>query len=239
MSPEERERLASGAREVGIDLRGEQLDLFARYHDLLYAWNERLNLTRVPAAQAVSRHYLDSLTVARAFDAAGARRVIDVGTGAGLPGIPLKIAYPHLQVTLLDATRKKLTFLDEVIASLCLQGIQTVHARAEEASRSADHRAAYDIAVARAVGPLDRIAGWLLPFVRPGGVAVAMKSADVAEEVQAASRALRTAAGTLAGVLRLRVPGEEVERSLVLLAPARASRIDRRRRGTRPARPAV
>lgn len=219
MSPEERGRLAAGAREIGIELSGAQLDLFASYQALLYAWNERLNLTRVPPREAVARHFLDSLAAARAFDLAAARRLIDVGTGAGLPGIPLKIACPGLHVTLLDATRKKLAFLDEAIVALGLGGIVTVHARAEDACRQPEHRARYDVAVARAVGPLGRLAGWLLPLVRPGGVAVALKSANVDGEVADAAAAIRTAGGRLTGTLRVRIPGEEVERTLVCLAP--------------------
>lgn len=220
MEKAETDRLAAGASALGTPLDARQLDAFARYADLLVEWNARMNLTRVPPAEFVERHFLDSLAGCAPARAARARTAIDVGTGAGLPGIPWKIAYPRLRITLLDGTRKRLDFLEAVVAALGLRGVALVHGRAEEVSRDAAHRGRYDIAVARAVAPMDRLAGWLMPFVAPAGVALAMKSAGAEDEIAAAGPAVTAARGRIASTRRVIIPGADVERLLVVMERA-------------------
>lgn len=176
-----------------------------------------MNLTSVTAEQVVPRHFLDSLAAQRAVDLSGGGRLIDVGTGAGFPGIPLKIAFPSLQITLLDSTRKRLTFLDAVIADLGLERITTVHSRAEDAARLPAHRAQYDFATARAVAPLERLAGWMIPFLRPGGIAIALKSEDAEEEIGEAGATIRKLGARTERVVMVRIPGTEIDRRIAVL----------------------
>ena len=149
------EILTARAAEAGIPLTAEQVGQFSVYNEMLLDWNTRMNLTALTAPEDVAvKHIIDSLM---AYDAArfdGARTLIDVGTGAGLPGIPLAVYAPHLTVTLLDSLNKRVRFLTEVTAAMGLQNVRCIHARAEEAARTAEHRAAYDIAVSRAVARL-------------------------------------------------------------------------------------
>ena len=177
------ENLARGAADLGLSLTGDQIDRFVRYADLLAEWNRRMNLTRIPPEEVVPLHFLDSLAVCRAIDLHGVKRLMDVGTGAGFPGVPLKIAFPHLSLTLLDATRKRLDFLEAVVSELSLESVVTVHARAEDAARLPAHREAYDAVTGRAVARLNVLAELLLPFARPGGAVIALKSAASPAEV--------------------------------------------------------
>jgi 16S rRNA (guanine527-N7)-methyltransferase len=210
-------QLLAGAEAFGLSLSADQTAQCVRYLELLYDANRRMNLTRVPPEQAATLHLLDSLAVCRAVEVSAARRLLDVGTGAGLPGVPLKIVFPLLRVTLLDATRKRLNFLDSVIADLGLSGISTIHARAEELALSPSHRGAYDLVTARAVARLDRLAGWMLPFVKPDGSAVALKSGGAEAEIAEAEAAIRRSGGIAARTVRLTLPGTDITRLLVVL----------------------
>ena len=171
------EILAARADEAGIPLTAEQIGQFSVYHEMLLDWNTRMNLTALTAPEDVAvKHIIDSLT---AYDAAlfdGAWTLIDVGTGAGLPGIPLAVYAPHLTVTLLDSLNKRVRFLTEVTAAMGLQNVRCIHARAEEAARTVEHRAAYDIVVSRAVARLPGLLEYTLPFVRVGGALLARTS---------------------------------------------------------------
>lgn len=219
-------RLTSQWGEVLAEpLTGRQLDLFVRYGELLLQWNERLNLTAITEPEEiVTKHFMDSLSVLVALDPLagdGSLTVIDVGTGGGFPGIPLKIARPQWRVTLLEATRKKTDFLEMAVGDLGLEGVTVLWGRAEEVAHLPDHRERYDAAVARAVAELAALAELCLPFVRVGGRFVAQKGARVTDEVDRARRALEVLGGHLLAIERPAIPGlEGEERALVVVEKA-------------------
>jgi len=211
------ELLAAGARAFDLDLSPAQLDQFARYADLLIDWNLRFNLTAiVEPREIVIRHFLDSLSAIRAIPP-GPLKLIDVGAGAGLPGLPLKLARLELSLTLLEATRKKCDFLKAVIDDLQLTDVQVINARAEDAGRADEHREVYDVAIARAVGEMPVLLEYLLPLVRIGGRAIAQKSREVLNEVQHAELALSTLGGRLDDIVAVRVPQLNEARYLVVI----------------------
>ena len=209
--------LAVGARALGFELSPAQLDQFAHYADRLIEWNARFNLTTITQPrEIVIRHFLDSLSAARAVPP-GAARLIDVGAGAGFPGLPIKIARPEVEVTLLEATRKKCDFLQAVVNELQLADVLIVNARAEEAGRMEAHRAQYDVAIARGVGEMPVLIEYLLPLVKIGGVAVAQKSREVIHDVERAEFAITTLGGRLDDIVSVSVPELNEARYLVVI----------------------
>lgn len=190
-------RVANGA--WGLGLSDEKLARLARYADLLVEWNEtRMNLTRLTSPRDIAvKHFLDSLALLTMLTPPPGARTLDVGTGAGLPGLVLKNARPDLRVTLMDGTAKKLQFCRAVADGLGMVGVETVHARAEEAARRVDMVGRFDLVTARAVAPLERLLPWLVPFLAPGGVAAAYKGGGVAEEIAAARPVARRLGLTL------------------------------------------
>ena len=216
------EILAARAAEAGIPLTAEQIGQFSVYHEMLLDWNTRMNLTALTAPEDVAvKHIIDSLT---AYDAAlfdGARTLIDVGTGAGLPGIPLAVYAPHLTVTLLDSLNKRVRFLTEVTAAMGLQNVRCIHARAEEAARTAEHRAAYDIAVSRAVARLPVLLEYTLPFVRVGGTLLALKGRAYAEEQKEARRAAEVLGGGRITARPVHLPGLDDVRAILTVTKER------------------
>ena len=231
------EILAARAAEAGIPLTAEQIGQFSVYHEMLLDWNTRMNLTALTAPEDVAvKHIIDSLT---AYDAAlfdGARTLIDVGTGAGLPGIPLAVYAPHLTVTLLDALNKRVRFLTEVTAAMGLQNVRCIHARAEEAARTAEHRAAYDIAVSRAVARLPILLEYTLPFVRVGGTLLALKGRAYAEEQKEARRATEVLGGGRITARPVHLPGLDDVRAILTVTKERQTPAAYPRGGGAPTR---
>ena len=231
------EILAARADEAGIPLTAEQIGQFSVYHEMLLDWNTRMNLTALTAPEDVAvKHIIDSLT---AYDAAlfdGARTLIDVGTGAGLPGIPLAVYAPHLPVTLLDSLNKRVRFLTEVTAAMGLQNVRCIHARAEEAARTAEHRAAYDIAVSRAVARLPVLLEYTLPFVRVGGTLLALKGRAYAEEQKEARRAAEVLGGGRITARPVHLPGLDDVRAILTVTKERQTPAAYPRGGGAPTR---
>ena len=188
------EVLAEGAACLGIDLDGEQVERFRLYYSELAAWNETVNLTAVSGLEEVqARHFLDSLAVASALPATvldGSERLLDVGTGAGFPGLPLKLAYPRIDLTLLEATAKKTAFLVHVVKTLGLEGVEVVTGRAEDEAHRLEMRERFGAVVSRAVARLDVLAELCLPFCAVGGVMIAQKGPQVEEELRQARNAI-------------------------------------------------
>ena len=231
------EILTARAAEAGIPLTAEQVGQFSVYNEMLLDWNTRMNLTALTAPEDVAvKHIIDSLT---AYDAAlfdGARTLIDVGTGAGLPGIPLAVYAPHLTVTLLDSLNKRVRFLMEVTAAMGLPNVRCIHARAEEAARTAEHRAAYDIAVSRAVARLPVLLEYTLPFVRVGGTLLALKGRAYAEEQKEARRAAEVLGGGRITARTVRLPGLDDVRAMLTVTKERQTPAAYPRGGGAPTR---
>ena len=211
----------------GLKLERAQLSSFHRYAELLRDWNTRINLTAIIDDEGIAiRHFLDSLTLLPTVEQESKRTgrqnlsLIDVGTGAGFPGLPLKIARPDIQLTLLDSLQKRLSFLDAVIADLSLSGVVTVKDRAEDAAHKSGLRERFDMATARAVAALPVLAEYVLPFVKIGGLMIAMKG-QKQEEINEAGQAIRLLGGQLEAVQEFTLPGGDMNRTLVLIRKTR------------------
>ncbi|MCE7947675.1 MAG: 16S rRNA (guanine(527)-N(7))-methyltransferase RsmG [Chloroflexi bacterium CFX4] len=214
------ERLAAAAQRLfGIPLSAEQQAQFAQYAAELEAWNKsRANLTAITAVEAVEvRHFLDSLSVLSVVNPSQGASVIDVGTGAGFPGVPLRLVRPDLHLTLLEATGKKIAFLQHLATLLGIEGVQFLHARAEEAGQMPDQREHYDVVVARAVAHMPILAEYLLPLVRVGGQCVAMKGESAEREVREAANALRILGGRVAGISAVNLPNVAEPHYLIVI----------------------
>lgn len=191
--------IKTACAEVGIELSEKQLGQFESYYKLLIEWNKKMNLTRItePGEVAV-KHFADSLTLLNFVEIPEGASVIDVGTGAGFPGIPLKIARPDIKLTLLDSLNKRLTFLNEVCFELGIKSA-LVHSRAEHASKNPPYREAYDLAVSRAVARMKVLAEYCLPYVKVGGQFAAMKGPDLRDELEEAAEIIETLGGEITG----------------------------------------
>lgn len=211
--------LGSGCRELGLELTEKQMDRFYRYYELLIEKNKVMNLTTITElSDVVTKHFIDSLLLLKAVPEIGEKEFscIDVGTGAGFPGIPLKIACPDLKITLLDSLNKRVGFLNEVIQELELQGITAVHGRAEDFGRNGTYREQYDLCISRAVANLSTLSEYCIPFVKVGGRFIPYKSGKIEEELIQGKGAAAKLGGELHPVIILPLPGtDDVERIFV------------------------
>ena len=215
------EKLQSGAKELGLELSSAQLERFDSYYRELVDWNQRVNLTAITGYEEVQlRHFLDSLTVILALPPRAARkdlRVIDVGTGAGLPGIPLKIAFPSIELVLLEATAKKADFLRHITRKLGLDGVEVIDGRAEEVAHRPGYREQFDLVLSRAVAALPILVELALPFCAAGGSFIAQKKGAIADEIDRAGRAISLLGGSLRGVIEIALSSLPDGRSLVII----------------------
>ena len=203
---------------LSIELENNQIKQFYYYFQLLVEWNKFLNLTAITEMdEVITKHFVDSLSLVKAVEEIGIKkyRIIDVGTGAGFPGIPLKIVFPDLEITLMDSLNKRINFLNEVINGLGLEGIEAIHGRAEDLGRDPLHREQYDFCVSRAVANLSTLSEYCMPFVKTGGYFIPYKSGKIEEELGAAKHAVFLLGGNVKEVKTFLLPGTDAERSLV------------------------
>ncbi len=208
------------ARDFGVELVPAQLDAFERYYRLLVEWNEKFNLTAITDYTSVQlKHFLDSLSAVKILQRAGVagKNLIDLGAGAGLPGMPLAIAFPDLRVTLLEATGKKVRFLDEVSRELGLDNVNNVHGRAEEFAHDPKQREQYDFVVARALAPLPTLVEYMLPFARVGGTCIAYKAVEAHAETDAAKNGIEILGGGLREIVSVKLAKLDDVRQLVVM----------------------
>jgi 16S rRNA (guanine527-N7)-methyltransferase len=216
--------LESGASELGIELSERQLDLMDQFASLLIDANSRFNLTRITQpAEIVTGHYLDSLLYLWAIEIPQGAALIDVGTGAGFPGVPIKIARPDLALTLVDSTAKKVRFLEEAVSELGLQGVSAIHARAEDLGRDKGHRERYDIVVTRALAELRILAELCVPLARVGGRVVASKGEEIDAELAAGRPMIGQLGGVVENTVRTHIPRADIPRRFVVIAKAKTT----------------
>lgn len=188
-------------KAIGIELSVEQLEQFLTYYEMLIEKNKVMNLTAITDFDEVlEKHFEDSLSLIQAVDLEKSQAVIDLGTGAGFPGIPLKIAFPNLQITLADSLNKRILFLDDVIRELGLTGIDTVHGRAEDLAKNSDYREKFDLCVSRAVANLSTLSEYCLPFVKIGGKFISYKAGECDEEVAASKSSVFLLGGKISDI---------------------------------------
>ena len=208
----------TGLEALGICLNESQLIQFMRYYALLVEWNSFMNLTAITEYDEVcTKHFLDSLSLCKALDCTQELTVIDVGTGAGFPGIPLKIAFPNLSITLLDSLGKRVNFLKEVIGALGLEGIEAIHGRAEDYAKPNMLREQFDVCVSRAVANLSSLSEYCIPYVKVGGLFISYKSEKLAEEKAAAEHAVSLLGGEFLEQVEFFLPNSDIYRNLVVI----------------------
>ena len=202
--------------EIGIEINSVQKEQFQKFYQLLIEWNKVMNLTGITEySEVVEKHFLDSLSIINILDINIVDTVIDIGTGAGFPGIPLKIAFPHLKITLLDSLNKRIKFLNTVIQELKLENIYTIHGRAEDFAHQKAYRECYDLCVSRAVANLSTLSEYCLPYIQVGGMFISYKSGDIDVEMKESENAVHILGGQVDKVLKFKLPGTDIHRSFV------------------------
>lgn len=219
---DERQLLIDGAKELGVELSEKQVEQFIQYKSLLQEWNEKMNLTAITEdIEVITKHFLDCITINKAIDMSKQKTVIDIGTGAGFPGLVIKIAFPHLKVTLVDSLKKRLTFLEEVISQIGLKEVICVHSRAEDLGKNKSYREGFDICASRAVANLAVLSEYTLPFVKINGYLIALKGQKIEEEIEQGEKAVAILGGELETVVDATVPFTDLQHKIAKIKKVR------------------
>lgn len=209
-------KLVEDAKKINVELDMFHVKQFEKYQELLLEWNEKINLTAITEENdIITKHFIDSLTCLKYID--DKSKVIDVGTGAGFPGIPIKIVSRETKLTLLDSLNKRIVYLNDVIDKLQLTDVETIHGRAEELSKDEKYREKYDIATARAVANLKVLSEYCLPFVKVGGKFVCMKGSDYEEEINEAKAHIGNLGGKISKVEEIILPESDIKHTIIII----------------------
>lgn len=210
------EKIQENSKVLGFNFSVEQLEKFYKYMNLLIEWNEKMNLTAITEPNdIILKHFIDSITINKYIE--NNAKVVDVGTGAGFPGIPLSIIRTDLQITLVDSLNKRLIFLQEIKKELELKNIDIVHARAEEFGQNKNYRETFDIATSRAVANLSTLSEYLVPLVKIKGKCVCMKASDAEEEIKQAENAVNILGGKIVKVEKFNLPNSDIGRTIIII----------------------
>ncbi len=213
-----KEILISGLKKIGYNIKEEEIEKFEKFSGLLIEWNEKMNLTAVTDPDEISvKHFLDSIVPVFKIDIKENSKIIDVGTGAGFPGIPIKIIRDDLKFTYLDSLNKRITFLKEVSNQLGFENVEFVHGRAEDTGQNKSYREKFDYAVSRAVAPLKILSEYSVPLLKAGGVFAAFKSFDIDEELDEAKAMIGSLGGKIKDIIEVEIPNSDLVRKIVLI----------------------
>ena len=210
------EEMSKKSKILGVRFSVEQIEQFYKYMNLLIEWNEKMNLTAITEPkEIILKHFIDSITILKYID--DNSKLVDVGTGAGFPGVPLSIMNPTLKITLVDSLNKRLIFLQEVVKELNLKNIEIVHARAEEFGQNKNYREKFDIATSRAVANLATLSEYLVPLVKIGGKIISMKASNAKEEINDAQKAIEVLGGKIEKIEEFDLPESDIGRTIIII----------------------
>lgn len=215
---EEIDLLLDSCNKMEININKKQLNQFMDYKKLLLIWNEKVNLTAITQAdEIISKHFVDCISILCGTKIGQGASIIDVGTGAGFPGVPLKIMRPDISITLLDSLNKRISFLEALVAKLEINGVLCVHSRAEDGGKNPLYREKFDFCVSRAVANLAVLSEYCLPFIKVGGFFISLKGPDINEEIEAAKKAIQVLGGSVEKVVNIQIPHTDIKHSLVMI----------------------
>lgn len=216
--------LSSAINDIGLNFDEGKYNQFIKYKDLLKDWNEKVNLTAITEdLEIIKKHFIDSIKIFKFEPLKNLNRVIDVGTGGGFPGIPMKIVRPDMQMVLLDSLKKRINVLDDILNNIGINDVETIHGRAEDFGAQNSYREKFDAAVSRAVANLAVLCELCLPYVRVGGYFVALKGPSVDSEAAEAKRAIKELGGKLEEIIQIQIEGSDLEHNLVIIKKVKST----------------
>ena len=216
MNDDFKNKMIELSKKINVQLNDEQIKKYFDYMTLLLDWNEKINLTAITEMDdVILKHFIDSMTIFKYIE--NEESIIDVGTGAGFPGIPIAIMKKDVKITLLDSLNKRINFLNEVCSELKINNVETIHGRAEEIGKNKEHREKYDIAVSRAVANMSTLSEYLIPLVKIGGKCICMKGSEIEQELEQAKFAIKELGGKIEKVEKFTLPDSDMERNIIII----------------------